>query len=80
MNNCPACLIASDYPKTGHYIVDCPECTARAMAQAPMFYSATKMHKRTPEYIVALKILFGTEHEYAHERVKYWAGQIKGVV
>lgn len=70
---CWGCESAEADPNSARYVSNCPECEARALSWAPMFYEAMKWKRMTPDYMNTLKDIAGKDWEALHQRVKKWA-------
>lgn len=56
------------------YRADCDGCTARALAQSPVYHDAAQADAITPAYRDALQRAFGAERwREGHALVREWA-------
>ena len=74
--NCQACARAKVNPLTGHYMLACRECEARALANSPAMADASLAEAIIPAYRSALQAIFGADWMAGHSQVKVWAEKI----
>lgn len=77
---CDACARASTDPRSGLYRLGCRDCSARMLAQAPVYAIAEAQHRITDAYKAALATVQadGETIESAHKRVREWDRRIRG--
>lgn len=72
--NCAACIEAAGNPRSGLFRLGCADCSARALAATPTYWTAEAMHTITAPYRAALAAVQqpGESLEAAHRRVRAW--------
>lgn len=75
---CEACETARRNPLSGLYRSDCPECSARSLADSPFYHEAAQANAITPAYRDALRAFYGAAWRDWHQRVRAWAASRMG--
>lgn len=78
-DGCETCAAAEINPGSHSFNARCLECTARHIAHLQVFFECQRARVLTEPYMNCLKHSFGDDWRAWHEKVKGWAGRIKGV-
>lgn len=73
---CPSCAIAERNPLSGEFHSGCKECSARMMADGMPFFRSAARGRMVPEYIAALRSVWGEDYLAGHKRVRAWDDRI----
>ncbi len=75
--DCNACTEAAVFPLSGLYIRDCLECSARALANGPLYWESRALHRLTSEYRAVLQKRWGPNWRDGHQAVRCWRERIE---
>lgn len=76
MEPCADCSRAETNPRTARFTATCLECSARALAQSPLYFESSRGEAMTPEYRAALEAVFGEDVRQGHDATRAWANRI----
>lgn len=75
--SCPSCVKAERNPRSVIYHAGCPVCSARMLANGPLFFEAERTEQLTAAYRQALQLTFGDRWQEGHAAVKQWRERIQ---